>query len=122
MSKVDCFRQFMTTVVDAARKELWEQQSKDWQQPGNKTNHSAVLKANWEISSLYSLQHQVRHEEISIYFNIDLDERLEQPLRSKQQWVNRWKQAILSSAQQAKRDDKNGTVQIYIHTCSSTTM
>ena len=32
-----------------------------------------------------------------------MDERLDQPLKQKQQWVNRWKQCIISSEQVAKK-------------------
>ena len=32
-----------------------------------------------------------------------MNERLDQPLKHKQQWVNRWKQCILSSEQVAKK-------------------
>ena len=77
---------------------MWEQRNKDQHRPGNKSNYSKVLKVDREICSLYELEHEVRHEERLIYFDIELEERLEQPLRNKQQWVNRWTRAILSSA------------------------
>ena len=56
---------------------------------------------------------EVRVDDRAEFFNIDLDERLEQNVPSKERWVNRFKAAIFSSAQRAKLDATSGIRLIY---------
>ena len=92
---------------------MWKQRNKDRHQPGNKTNLSATIKVDREVSGLYSMLEQVRVDDRAEFFNIDLDERLEQSVPSKERWVNRFKAAIFSSAQRAKLDATSGIRLIY---------
>ena len=62
---------------------------------------------------LYGLKNEVCPNDTDLFFDIDLDTRLAQPLYAKQKWIVRWKQAIHSSRKRAKRIALKNTTSIW---------
>ena len=88
-AKPDWF-QNLIRIFDIVREPIWKQRNKDRHQPGNKTNLSATIKVDSVVRGLYSMMNQVCVDDQDKFFNLDLDERLEQSVPSKGRWVNRF--------------------------------
>ena len=58
---------------------------------------NAAEKSKMEIIQLYEKEPTILDCDREKIFDKTIDELLDQPLKQKQQWVNRWKQCILSS-------------------------
>ena len=95
------------------QEELWQQRNLDRHQPKNKRNYAAVIKTDREVSKLYGLSDEVCPNDTDLFFEVDLETRLAQPLYEKNRWIVRWKQAIYSSRKRAKRDALNNTTSIW---------
>ena len=64
---------------------------------------NAAAKSEMEIIQLYEKEPTILDCDREKIFDETMDERLDQPLKQKKQWVNRWKQCILSSKRVAHK-------------------
>ena len=92
---------------------MWRQRNLDRHKPNNGSNYSAIIKVDREIQCLYGYRGEVCTDDSPIFYKTEIDTLLAQTLKTKQQWITRWKPAILSSRKRAKRDAIRNTQPIY---------
>lgn len=63
---------------------------------------NAESKTHMEIIQIYEKQHIILQLKVEKIFDVPIEERLDQTLKQKQQWVNRYKKCILSNKKTAK--------------------
>ena len=92
---------------------MWKQRNLDRHKPNNGSNYSAIIKVDREIRCLYGYRDEVCTDDSPTFYRTDIDTILAKPLKTKQQWITRWKPAILSSRKRATRDAIRNTQPIY---------
>lgn len=79
----DVFQALIESFFKICQEELWQQRNLDRHQPKNKHNYAAVIKTDRELRHLYGLKNEVCPNDTDLFFDIDLDNRLAQPLYAK---------------------------------------
>ena len=92
---------------------MWTQRNKDCHGCNNCTSATAVEKIDKQIQFLYNKIDSVLTYKSDKYFSIILEQRLQQLLKKKQQWVLCWRVGICNSDNRAKKEVANETLPIW---------
>ena len=111
--KKDAFQGLIEKIFNVCEDEMWKQRNLDRHKPNNGSNYSAIIKVDREIRCLYGYRDEVCTDDSPIFYKTEIDTLLAQTLKTKQQWITRWKPAILSSRKRATRDATRNTKPIY---------
>ena len=83
--------------MKAAKEELQKERNQHQHQPEDKRQSAAESKADMTISNMYQEYNKFIPDDVHIIFDIPEHERLSQPLKKRQAWINLWKQSIKES-------------------------
>ena len=101
--KKDRFQTFFADIMTAAKEELWKERNKHRHKPDDKKQSAAEAKADMTISNMYLEYNKVLPNDVHLIFDVPEYERLNQPLKKKQAWINVWKQSIKASVKAAAK-------------------
>ena len=107
------FQTLTGSIFTAAHKEMWTQRNKDHHKCNNRTSATAVEKIDKQVQFLYNKIDSVLTYKHDKYFPITLEQRLQQLLKKKQQWVLCWRVGICNSEKRAKKEAANKTLSIW---------
>ena len=113
--KGNVFQRLISKLFLLAKDEMWRQRNLDRHNPKNKTNYSAVIKVDRQIKELYGLRDQVCVDDIDTCYKMSMDDLITSETITKQNWVQRWRNTIMSSVKRAKRDDTGNVTKIWQH-------
>ena len=74
------------SLFDAASA-MWKQRNSDCHCRENCTNISVETKIDRKIRNLYGKKPSFMHDDIDIYYNVDIKNRLNHSLQSKKDWI-----------------------------------
>ena len=89
--------------MTAAKEELWKERNQHRHKPDDKKQSAAEAKADMTISNMYLEYNKVLPNDVHLIFDVPEYERLNQPLKKKQAWINVWKQSIKASVKAAAK-------------------
>ena len=82
------------SILTTAHEDMWTQRNKDRHGCNNRTSATAVEKIDKQVKFFYNIIDSILTYERDKYFPITLDQRLQQTLKKKQQWVLCWRVGI----------------------------
>ena len=92
---------------------MWTQHNKDCHGCNNRTSATAVEKIDKQVKFLFNKIDSVLSYKRDKYFPITLDQRLQQLLKKKQQWVLCWRAGICNSKKRTKKEATNKMLPIW---------
>ena len=110
--KANVFQRIISTIFDCAET-MWNHRNKDRHRRDNGNVISAIVKADRTIKLLYGIRDLVSPDDTDTYFDVDLDTRLNDSLRSKRNWITLWQKSIYASIKRAKQDALLNTGKIW---------
>ena len=110
--KANVFQRIISTIFNSAET-MWNHRNKDRHCRENDTAISEIVKVDITIKLLYGMRDLVLPDDIDTYFDVDLDTRLNNSLRSKQIWITWWQKSIYASIKKAKQNASLNTGKIW---------